>query len=434
MEKSEQTLVTGIRKWLIYFRIAIHVALHFFVKAIRGKMPPLRYPAFLFRALVFLFALRHSKIVKLRSTYKIHLYIPAYPKPSFFYTLEKLYRNDPGPATVVLSMTRACSYNCPHCYQQKDSGQDLDMNLLIDAASAMQKLGVTMFDIEGGEPLARIDRLLELMNSLDYRAEIWINTTGAGLTDDMLTKLIDAKLAGVMVSLHTTDEDKFDKFTAVPGAFKTAKDAIRAFGSKGLFTAINFVPTPEMVQGNEVEDLFDLAKELNCSFVQVIHGKAAGGWLGDTKNTSTENTMIDKLKRLHLLYNSGKKPGYPSISAQVFEEDVNLFGCTSGGVDRFYMGADGEVQPCEFLNISFGNVNTEPFEVIFKRMRREFATPCSDWLCCTMATRIDDTIKEHGLTRTPIPWKITKDIIPDWNRGKPTKFYKKLGIYKGKTK
>ena len=52
------------------------------------------------------------------------------------------------------------------------------------------------------------------------------------------------------------------------------------------------------------------------------------------------------------------------------------------------MGADGEVQPCEFLNVSFGNVRDEPFETILRRMREHLHTPSTDWLCCTQAETI----------------------------------------------
>jgi len=133
---------------------------------------------------------------------------------------------------------------------------------------------------------------------------------------------------------------------------------------------------------------------------------------------------------MHLRYNSARElRAHPSLSVQVFEEGRELFGCTSGGVDRFYLGADGEVQPCEFLNVSFGNVRRESFEVIYRRMREHFGEPCSDWLCCTQAAFINRAIAEHGLERTPVPWEITRTFIGDWKRGEKTRLYRRLGLY-----
>jgi len=114
----------------------------------------------------------------------------------------------------------------------------------------------------------------------------------------------------------------------------------------------------------------------------------------------------------------------------VFEERKDVLGCTSGAVDRYYVGASGEVQPCEFLNISFGNVNEEPFEKIYERMRSFFKTPCYDWLCCTQADAIQRLFVKHGIQQTPLTWKVTQELVEAWDRGKPTPIYERLGIYK----
>ena len=99
-------------------------------------------------------------------------------------------------------------------------------------------------------------------------------------------------------------------------------------------------------------------------------------------------------------------------------------------MDRFYVGADGEVQPCEFLNISFGNVAEEGFPKILERMRRHFATPRTDWLCVTQAEAIDGIIRDKALTRTPVPWEHTRELVEGWDRGEQTPLYRKLGLYR----
>jgi len=114
----------------------------------------------------------------------------------------------------------------------------------------------------------------------------------------------------------------------------------------------------------------------------------------------------------------------------VFEEREDVLGCTSGAVDRYYVGASGEVQPCEFLNLSFGNVNEEPFAAIYARMRSTFRTPCSDWLCCTQAEAIHRLFEQHQLKQTPLPWPVTRELVERWDRGEPTPIYERLGIYR----
>ncbi len=425
--------LTGLRKFFLYCVIVVHVTLHCVVQVFRGRIKWWRYPAVLRRAWLFLLVLRRHKIVKCGRAYKLHLYVPAYPTRAFFHTLEKFYRSQPGPTTVVLSMTRACTYRCPHCYQKLDRGADIPMETLTAAATAMQDAGVSMFDIEGGEPLLRLDRLTELMSALDERAEIWVNTTGAELSDEKMKRMVDAGLFGVMVSLHSPVPETHDEFTGVAGSFAVACEAIRRFVAHGALAAVNCCSTGKAVLDGDIDKLISLARELGCSFVQLIHPKPAGGWLGRDQNPDMADDVIDALSAMHRHYNSGGKyRRFPSVSAQVFEESPEMFGCTAGGVDRFYMGADGEVQPCEFLNVSFGNVRNEPFEAILRRMRSYFPTPCNDWLCCTQAEGINKLIAEHELDRTPVPWEITQQHIGGWQRGPETRLYGKLGIYKQK--
>jgi hypothetical protein len=107
-----------------------------------------------------------------------------------------------------------------------------------------------------------------------------------------------------------------------------------------------------------------------------------------------------------------------------------VFGCTAGAIDRLYVGAGGEVQPCEFLNLSFGNVGEEPLDDILRRMRSHFQQPCEDWLCCTQAAAIAQLVREHGLTTTPLPWPVTQELVSHWRRGTPTRLYAKLGVYR----
>ena len=116
----------------------------------------------------------------------------------------------------------------------------------------------------------------------------------------------------------------------------------------------------------------------------------------------------------------------PILTAQVFEESPEMLGCCCGGIDRFYVGAAGDVQPCEFVNLSFGNLNEVSFETAYARMRKAFAVPCEEWTCCVHAKEIAAHAGEH----LPLPWEETEKIVSNWKCGRPTAVYRKMGIYK----
>ncbi len=423
--------ITGPRKVLFYTRIALHVAAHYALRPYLLHWNPFLYLRFLARALRLLLAFRHNKIVRVFNGWKLHLYLPAYPSPAFFYAIEsKLVRTPAGPTTVVFSMTKACSYRCKHCYQRHDGGSDIEESLLLDTVRKVRDCGVAMLDIEGGEPFARYARLLNLVRALDRRTEIWVNTTGDRATPENLAELKKNGLFGLMISIHSPDSARHDAFTGVPGSFDVARATLQHARRLGLVTAVNSVLSQADVEAGRLADLMDLAKDLACDFVQLIHPKPAGEWMGRSEEMQSDERIIYALRREHLDYNSAARRDYPSLAAQVFEEAEDVLGCTAGAVDRFYVNAHGEVQPCEFLNVSFGNVNEEPYETVYARMREAFPHPCTDWLCCTQAADIHRLFKEHNLETTPLPWPVTQKLIAGWQRGKPTPLYRKLGIYR----
>lgn len=427
---SANRFITGPAKIRLYLGIILAIPFHY-ARRYRQFASPAATVRFLARALRLLLAFRHNKAVRTPAGVKLHLYLPAYPSPAFYYALEsKLLRPEPGPTTIVFSMTRACAYHCPHCYQRLDGGADLDEEALLQTARDVRDAGVAFFDIEGGEPFLRFPRLLKLVRALDARCEIWVNSTGDHAEPDQLVLLRDAGVLGFMVSVHDPDPAAHDAFTGVPGSFRKAEALVRAARRLGLSAALNSVLSEAAVRAGALDRLMDLARAWDADFVQLIHPKPSGKWLGSKSGMQTDPALVARLRREHLLYNGWRKPDHPSLAAQVFEEGREILGCTAGAVDRFYVGAAGDVQPCEFLNLSFGNVREEPFDVILKRMRAAFREPCCDWLCCTQADAIRELAETHGVTRLPLPWPVTRLLVERWNRGEPTPLYRKLGLYK----
>ncbi|MFC1594594.1 radical SAM/SPASM domain-containing protein [Candidatus Omnitrophota bacterium] len=373
----------------------------------------------------------HNKAVRIGSTYKIHLYLPAFPTHAFYNAIDKFLtlKAETIPITIVLSITKACSFTCEHCYQKNDAGEDLPLTTLISAAQEIQDLGISLFDIEGGEPLLRFKRLTTLLEHLDDRSELWINTTGHTLTAEMAQKLDEAGLYGAMISLHHWIPEKHDQFLGRPGSFKIACDAIKLFLKTGIATVINCCPSQEFIAEGGIEKMMDLGKQLNVSFIQMIHEKPAGGWL-KRGNTLMDEKIIQMLCKQQATFNGSRAfSDYPSLSMQVFESSPKAFGCTAGGVERFYLNAHGEVQPCEFLNISFGNIQQEPFKKIYNRMRQTFHKPGLHWLCNTENDTIARFVKEHNITSFPIKKEYTNELLRSFKRGNNVKLYEEMKLY-----
>lgn len=418
-------IIAAVRHYLVFSLTAAHVAGRYLF-----RLPLKECPGFIRRAVILLRAFRHNRPVRLGKGYKLQLYLPAWPSPAFFSALEnKLLRRPPAPTSVVFSMTGACTYHCPHCYQKLECGVDIPEPLLLDTLQHTLDAGVSFYNIEGGEPFMRPERLLRMLECLKGRAEAWVNTTGHGVSAAMLCKAREAGMQGIMVSIHSCDSAAHDAFTGVPGSFTAARAVLEAATQLGLGTAINSVLSEGEIRSGGIDRLMELAADIGVGFVQLIHPKPCGGWLHDNEPMQLERDVLEKIEQAHIRYNAAGKNG-PALSAQAFEERRDGFGCTAGGIDRFYISATGEVQPCEFLQISFGNVARESFDEIFMRMRQYFALPRTDWLCCSLQPEIARAMHQEGVTITPLSWEKAGELLSLLSKGKETPLYKKMRIYK----
>ncbi|MGE5679840.1 MAG: SPASM domain-containing protein, partial [Bacillota bacterium] len=165
-------------------------------------------------------------------------------------------------------------------------------------------------------------------------------------------------------------------------------------------------------------------KELGVTIIQLIKPKPSGGWLGNYTNDFTEEDLAYIEEVVNRYNNSKEYRDYPFIAAQILDEKSDMFGCTAGGTDRFYINAKGDVQPCEFLNISFGNIKLEDFDTIYLRMREKFKTSGDKWLCEVCSKDITRIVKENNINVLPLSKELSETITSNWDRGNEADFYK----------
>ncbi len=88
-----------------------------------------------------------------------------------------------------------------------------------------------------------------------------------------------------------------------------------------------------------------------------------------------------------------------------------------------YIDAFGNVCPCDFTPLSFGNIQEEEFEVVCRRLRDAFAIPRDK---CFLLENIDK-IKPFFNSKLPLDYKISKEICNECPKSSLPKFYKALG-------
>lgn len=413
MKKSR--FITGLPKVLFYLRMSLGCAWRFRSISVLTK-------AAKFTGIFF----KHKLLKRPDGKYKLDFYMPRYPSEAFFSAMaDKLRCRPPRPVSVVLSITKACSYKCPHCYQKHDSAHELPLEKLIANVRKMRDFGIVAWAIEGGEPLLKFERLEAVLEEIKG-LEVWVNSTGFSATPEKIKRMAELQVTGVMGSIHSTDPHKHDEFTGVTGSWECTIAFLHECQDVGMSAGFNTVLSDEQIVAGGIDEIMELARQHDFDYIQLIHPKSCGGWMGKKFDSGLSEKAIRIACEAQKRYNSAREKHAPILTAQVFEESPEMLGCCCGGIDRFYIGAAGDVQPCEFVNLSFGNLNEVSLETAYERMRKTFAVPCEEWTCCIHAQQIARYAEE----KLPVPWTETEKLIADWKPGTPTRIYEKMGIYR----
>ena len=252
MKRNEN--ITGFRKFLLYVRMSLACAWRYW-----------RHPAALMKASQLTRIFFKHKLKRLASgEYKLDFYLPRYPSQAFFTALEdKVICRPPRPVSVVLSISKACAYKCPHCYQRKDDPHEMPLPVLVENVRKMRDFGIVAWAVEGGEPLLRFERLEAVLSEI-VGLEVWVNSTGYGATPEKIRRLAELKVTGVMSSIHSVDEKAHDAFTGVVGSWRRALGFLRDCREAGMLVGFNTVLSDREVVDGGIDRIMDLAAENNC--------------------------------------------------------------------------------------------------------------------------------------------------------------------------
>ncbi|SDG97229.1 radical SAM/SPASM domain-containing protein [Desulfosporosinus hippei] len=420
--------VTGFKRNIFNLRLKISIFFHYLTVLGKGELSLKEFILVLRRLLLFVSRMKQNKFVEIEGKTRLGLYIPGFPSTAFLTACRKFsqFEEKMPCTTVLLSITSACPYHCQYCYQKLDKGKEVDIEVLVGIVRKLQEMGVAFFNIEGGEPFFAYERLKQVCQAIDSRSEIWINSTGAGMTKERLAELRGLNVTAVMFSLHSPDAKLFNKFMGKDSAWETMKAGVEMCHEAGLAVAFNTCLLREDFYNGTFEGIMEAAKDFKACLIQIIKPKPAGGWLekGVVEFTPQD---IEYVKGKVNQYNLHKKKAdYPAISAQIIEENKTVFGCTAGGTDRFYINAKGDLQPCEFLNISFGNIMKDKFEDIYAKMRTCFDWGGESYLCESCSQDIHRLYEENGLDTLPLTPELSEKIYGSWERGKKTDLYERL--------
>jgi MoaA/NifB/PqqE/SkfB family radical SAM enzyme len=263
---------------------------------------------------------------------------------------------------VDFAIDYRCNLKCEHCFktvlEQNESANGVrrltveDYGRIADEAIA---LGAVNFSFQGGE-LFLYENWEEVIKACrPWKNVISVTTNGTMLIDENLARLKRAGVDILTVSLDSAIPEEHDRFRRVAGTFNKAINGIDRAIKKGFNVTIGTVVSHQNLHSEGIRGLIEMTEKKKV-ILNLILAVPAGNWQENKEVLITGEDM----EYIRELVNSS-----PYIRTD-FEANFVHWGC--GAIKEIlYLTPYGDVLPCPFMHISFGNVHDEPIAVIRER-------------------------------------------------------------------
>ena len=374
---------------------------------------------------------KESKLTRIGDKIYTNTFTPYFPSRAYDRFLKgviSVTSGNPLPVVTNFAVTPQCPCNCWHCSFSDRSKKDiLSLDQLKKAISDVQDLGASVIGLTGGEPLLR-DDLEDIIASIDNRSMPIIFTTGYKLTRDRVKSLKKAGLEIPVISLDHYSAKVHDKGRRKEGIFDDALNAIKLFQDEGFYVAVSFVPDKPLVSNRqEIFKVIEFFKEIGINDMRLTSPILSG------KLTSKPEEQLTA-ENVKTIFEIQKKctrtKGYPGVFAYDFFECEKYYGC-GAGFNYMFVDSQGNVCPCDFTMLSFGNMLERPIKEIWKETNQHFCTP---GLSC-YANMSNDVVFSKKKAQWPLKKQATLEILeacPSYHEERLPEFYKRMGFpFKG---
>ncbi len=262
---------------------------------------------------------------------------------------------------TYVAITKKCSLKCEHCYEWENLNkkETLSPDQLKSIVARLQEKGVSQIHFSGGEPLLKMDLLIDILNSAKKETDFWVLTSGFKLTFENAKKLKTAGLKGVMISLDHFDPEKHNQFRGFKDAYYWVENGVQNAIDNQLAVALTICTTKEFTTLDNLYTYANLAKKMEVSFIQLLEPKAVGHY--SEKDVFLSDTQIQILEDFYLAMNYDPKyKDFPIISYHGYYQRRQ--GCFAAGNRSLYVDPDGDINACPFCQSKTGNVLDDDFD------------------------------------------------------------------------
>lgn len=263
--------------------------------------------------------------------------------------------------SLCFASTYQCDFKCEHCYAQRFERPDVaplsfeEKTALIDQAAA---LGAMAVDFIGGEAALATD-FIDLVRHASRRSLfVGVASNGFQMTRERLETFYRAGLDGMEISIDSGLPEEHDRLRKQPGAYARAMQAVRDGREIGLACQILTTVTRGFTRTEGFRRMVDLCikEQIPLAFNAMI---PFGSFEGRHDLMVSEDDL-QEMDRLHEAHS------YIRRDVHATPEKFGRTGCPAFK-QLIYVSEYGDVMPCPFLHIAFGNIRKESLEVIRNR-------------------------------------------------------------------
>ena len=170
------------------------------------------------------------------------------------------------PFTMNIELTTKCPLKCSQCYCSLETGKNIDIAVAENKVKEAAEIGVKIVNLSGGETLC-YPHLYELVKTIKYYGLIAnISTSGVGLDERTLDRLVECKIDGISISLNGSTEEINSQ---TRDGYKYAIKALELLKEKNFKkTTINWVM--HKTNAENFPQIIELAEKMNVHYILVL--------------------------------------------------------------------------------------------------------------------------------------------------------------------
>jgi len=267
-----------------------------------------------------------------------------------------------GCLLATLGITFRCMCSCAHCGSGKyaaSAKDEMPTEELKGIIKQLRENGANSINFFGGEPLVRKDLPELIAYAKSFGMGTAMDCNGYLLDRDMAATLAKAELDMAHISIDSADPKKHDEMRGVKGIFDRAINAIKYCKEAGIAVRIGAYVDRERLNSGEFARLIELGKQVGAP-LRVLTPVLTGKWQDAVQERLTPEEVVK--------FRTMLAPGVAYWEQESCNGAEASFVCACIAKDYIYITAYGDVTPCVYVPLSFGNARKEPLAQILERM------------------------------------------------------------------